>query len=239
MEPLLLRHDQPSKTLQVDKITFGKIQKNSNSPGQFCYINYENTRGAIHVQLPPTFIPYGISSWTNDDGSKSLSVEVPLRDAPNDPNLQLILDKFTEFDEKVLDVAQKNVAEWGLKQRTRDGIRAIYKGSLIKENKDGEKKFVAKINTRRDVTVYKGTLPDLEQVDKEYVTRGSTVRMIIEIGRVWFSAGSFGVVCNLTQMLVTHQKTGLKANAFIADPSDVAPPQHQNEEEDMGHMDDF
>lgn len=232
--PVLLADFEPKN------VTFGRVQKNTNSPGKFCYINYTSARGAMSLQTPVVRIPYGISTWENDDGSKSLSVEVPLKEAATDSSQGLIMTKFNELDEIVLAAAAKNATEWGLRpNQSKDAYRALYKGATIKENKDGDKKFVGKINSRRDVFVFDA---ERNMVDKEYVTKGSLVKMIIEIGRVWISAGNFGVVCTLTRLLVVERREEMKPDAFIEDPSDgpaVDSGVKVDIDEDMGPVQDF
>jgi hypothetical protein len=234
--PVLLSEFEPNN------ISFGRVQKNTNSPGKFCYINYGTARGALSLQTPVVRIPYGISTWDNDDGSKSLSVEVPLKEATTDAAQELILQKFNLLDDVVLSAAAKNAAEWGLRpNQSKDAYRALYKGATIKENKDGDKKFVGKINQRRDVFVFDN---ERNQVDKEYVTKGSLVKMIIEIGRVWISGGSFGVVCTLTRLLVVQRRQEMKPDAFIEDPSDKLPEdidvkQDFGDDVDIGPVQDF
>lgn len=233
--PLLLSDFDPSN------ITFGKVQKNTNSPGKFCYINYGTRQGALSLQTPVVRIPYGISTWDNDDGTKNLSVEVPLREANTDAAQKLILERFGQLDETVLAAAAKHASEWGLRpNQSKDAYRALYQGATIKENKDGNKKFVGKINQRRDVFVFDH---ERNRVDKEYVTKGSLVKMIVEIGRVWFSGGSFGVVCTLTRLLVIQRRQEMKEDAFIEDPSDQLPEDldvgHDAADEDMGPVQDF
>ena len=120
------------------------------------------------------------NSSTNEPEQQDRDWTVMIYMVADDPAHGELLDQQAnrELDEIILTAAAKNASDWGLRpNQSKDAYRALYKGVTIKENKDGDKKFVGKINQRRDVFVFD---EQRNMVDKEYVTKGSLVKMIVE-----------------------------------------------------------
>lgn len=201
-------------------INFDPVSKNKNG-GKMCYMSYGPSKKRIYVQTPANLAcPFGISKYEDvKTGEVSYSLDATFRDMDSDPKMKLFHDKMDELNERILTEAVKNSGEWFGKPMSKDVIQEFYR-NIIKLPKDPSKYApILKIkipmsNGQPNVDIFS---EDKEKVDIQYVTKGSTLRCIMELKAIWFINKNFGVTWQLVQAGVTTRPQKFEGWAFKDD----------------------
>ena len=198
-------------------IVFQPITKTAKG-SKIVYLNFPGGK-KIQVQTPVMSAPFGISSFTDAaTGVSSYSLDASFRGADNDPKIAGFLAKMKELDEVVIDAAVKNSADWFGKSMSKDVVANLTR-SIVKEPSDPKYASTIKFKIGNgfgpDSTFYDESH---NEVDKDYVTKGSTFRAIIELGSVWQVNRSFGVTWRLVQCaVVSRPDQGIQGFAMLED----------------------
>lgn len=199
-------------------INFDPITRNKKG-GKMCYMSYGPTKKRIFLQTPPNMAcPFGVGQYVADNGDISYSIDVAFRDLDTDPKMKLMYDKMAALNEVMLNQAVKNSAEWLGKAMSKDVVAEFYR-SLIKDPKDPKYSPTMKIkipmsNGQPTADIF---TEDKEKTNLDYVTKGSTVRCLVELKAVWFVNKTFGCTWQLVQAGVTTRPQKFSGWAFKED----------------------
>lgn len=207
------------------QINFDPITRNKKG-GKMCYMSYGPNKKRIFVQTPPNLAcPFGVSKYEDEkSGDISYSIDIAFRDMDTDPKMKVFYDKMAELNEVMLAQAVKNSTEWMGKTMSRDVIAEFYR-SLIKEPKDPKYSPTMKIkipmsNGAPSVDIF---TEDKEKTTIDYITKGTTLRCLLELKTVWFiNKTLFGCTWQLVQAGVTSRPQKFNGWAMLKDDGDGA-----------------
>ena len=215
------------KNFDLSKVQLTSNVKEYNSKkAKYTLIQYGNDSSALKIHFPTMVLPYGVSNWKNDDGSEDLSIEIPFSDPPTDTKHAMILEKFSGLEDLVLDAAEKYSAAWELRpspKKTKETYRGQFKGTLIKDKKNGDKKIVFKIVPAFGDVVVEDINKPGETFGLDYIARRSHVQLLADMSRVWLASNTFGVKLALTKVRIMKLGEDSNQAGFLDDPDDVAP----------------
>jgi hypothetical protein len=207
-------------------IQFSEIEKNKRG-GKMVYIHManENKRSKIILQTPPMAIPFGIQPYTESSTGQvlSYSLDVSFRGYDTDTKIQEFLEKMKFLDEIMITNATMRSQEYFGRDMGRDLVSEFYR-PLVKEPTSGNwpPTFRCKIPMRYDQ-------PDCQFFDEnkqpctiDGVTKGSTVKLLLELGSIWFLGNkSFGVTFKIMQCAVVNKPSRLVSYAFADEGGDL------------------
>jgi hypothetical protein len=206
-------------------INFDPITRNKRG-GKMCYMSYGPAKKRIFVQTPPLACPFGVGQYVDEkSGEISYSIDVAFRDLETDAKTKTFYDKMLGLNDVILTHAVKNSGEWLGKTMSRDVVAEFYR-SLIKDPKDPKYSPTMKIkiplvNSQPSVDIFS---EDKEKVALDYVTKGSTIRCILELKAIWFVNKNFGCTWQLVQAGVVSRPQKFVGWAFKDDDEDDASP---------------
>lgn len=181
----------------------------------------DGSQKRVVIQTPAMLAPYGLSNFTQGTDS-NWSLDVSFRNADADPKVADFLARMRKLDDTVLATAKTRCKEWNLKK---DYVDAFYKPRVEKKEnkKTGEvypPQMRTKVQSNRDsgqlnVSVYD---ENRKPVEPDYITKGATVKVIMELGNVWFMGGnSFGVSWRVVQVCVVARPGFNAGFGFLPD----------------------
>jgi hypothetical protein len=203
-------------------INFEPIARNKRG-GKVCYLSYGPSKQRIYLQTPPNVsCPFGVGIFEDEKtGDKSYSIDIAFRDLQTDPKMKKFYDKMLEINNVVLARAVERSTEWFGKTMSKDVVREFYR-PLVKDPKDQKYSPTMKIK----IPMANGVpVPDIysearEKVALDYITKGSTLRCLLELRTVWFVNKNFGVTWQLVQTGVTSRPQKFVGYAFKEDEED-------------------
>jgi hypothetical protein len=197
-------------------IVFSGVEKTKKG-GKIVYLGVgPEGKNRIVVQTPPMPMPFGITPYQESPGGEiqSYSVDVSFRTADADPRVRAFLDTIKALDDRLIDVATKNSAEWFGKKMPRDLVEEFYR-KLLKQNPQYPPILKAKVG------ISASGEPTALFFDEnraptgiEYLTKGCTIRMICELSSVWFVNKTFGATFRLVQAAVAEKPRRLDGYSF-------------------------
>ena len=229
MAPLLI------KDLVVSKLQFAEPRRSTKNNGcMFADIIYPGYASPLLIQTPVVTLPYGISNFEN---KRSVEIPIPKEPSEREDGVQIILDKFSELDEFLIDGATANAAAWNLKptpKKTKETYRGQAKASLIKEKKKNRVVVGQKVSTNIDkdeenkiwVEDATDTNPADGKLGLDYVTWGTKARLVFELSYVYLMSETYGIRLRLKKVQVVERgvaSTGGGDVTFAEDPEDAVP----------------
>lgn len=206
-------------------LQFSPVQKNKKG-GQVVNLGAAGADGGtkrVMIQTPEVAVPFGVSPYMDNNGEvQSYSIDLSFRGADVDPRMADFQARMRRLDEVLLDTAVQRSKEWFGKAQSKDVV-AEFLRKLVKDPRDPKYAPTMKVK----VPIINGAPASLfynenrEPVGIDYVTKGSTVKMILELSSVWFVNKTFGVTWKLMQAVVVTRAGGLDTYAFMADDDDA------------------
>merc|ERR1711934_597014 len=190
---------QRSEQFNPSNVMFTKMKKNKNG-GKTVYINAQDGKKKLYLQLPFMRSPFGMSAFTDEATNKtSYSLDLSF-DTDNEDAMQLS-SKLTELDEIILKTVTENSKEWLGKSYDINVIReALYK-PLVRQGKEGYANTLKlKIQTNQTGDfIPEAYSSDRELIQLDEIERGQKCMCIVEINQLWFIDNKFGVSVRLSQ----------------------------------------
>jgi hypothetical protein len=211
-----------AKTFEPASICFGPVEKNKMGGKFIPIVDKNGTKTKVILQFPAMNLPFGISAYRDrpENDPMSYSVDLSFRGYETNENTLLLFNKLTEFDRHLIDAAYENSVAWFGKQKSRELLEDTYR-KLTKVDPSGKyapmtKAKVSLRNGKPNVQVFD---TDKSNITVDDVPRGATVKVIAEIGSVWFigSGTSWGVTFQALQLLVTEKPNKMSDFAFVAE----------------------
>jgi hypothetical protein len=191
---------------------------------------------SLHLSIP-SMMTWGISDYTNEhgesDGKFSMSLVFPSADYAK-PSTNEFLEKFKEFEEKILDDAVKNSEAWFGEEMSREVAKHTFFPTLKYPKEKGTKKIdytrspsikvrVPCYNGKWNVEIYDTKNNMLFPCDNDnltpvdFVPKQSNVACIIQCGGLWFGGKGWGVTWRLVQTMVKpHQVASVFGKCHIS-----------------------
>lgn len=179
----------------------------------------QDAKRRIVMQTPAVAVPFGVSPYTDASGEiQSYSIDIAFRNSDTDPHIADFLGRMRHLDEVLLDTAVANSKDWFGKAMSKDVVKEFLR-KLVKDPTNPQYSPIMKIK----VPMVNGA-PISQFYDEgrrpasiDYVTKGSTVRMILELSSVWFVNKNFGVTWKLLQAGVESRPRQLDGYSFVSD----------------------
>ena len=179
------------------------------------------------IQTPVLNAPFGISEYTPDTGPTKYSLELSFKNHDTDDKIKTFMDKVTEIDTFLVEMAVKNSLEWFGKQMSREVVEELYR-PLMKPSKQPDKyapTMKLKIRTFRtdesklNVEAFS---KDKQPFNMDNFVPGITTKAIVEVSPLWFVNKQFGTTLTLLAALIEELPTSrLNAASFQDDDDDV------------------
>lgn len=206
-------------------IAFGAVDRNRNG-GKFVPLtNPDGTKRRITIQTPPLSMPFGVSAYREkpEGDIQSYSIDVSFRNTDTDPKIAEFLSKMREVDAHLLEASAALSKDWFGKVKSLDTLEDNYR-RLIKDHPENKYPPVMKIK----VPLTNGAPNALffdehrQPVPIDYLTKGCTVKLILEMDRVWFVNNTFGVTWRALQGAVVSRPNRMDTYSMIDDDDDAA-----------------
>lgn len=177
----------------------------------------------VYLQTPPMPLPFGVSPYVDASGqTQSYSLDASFRTADADSAVAGFMFKLRELDTLLLDTGVTRAKEFFGKNFDRGTVEAFYRTLVKQSNPDYPPVVKVKVPL-------KGGEPDAQFFDEhrnpvgiDYLTKGTTVRMIVEISSIWFVNKTYGVTLKLVQAQAVARPNRMEAFAFV-DTAAAAP----------------
>lgn len=217
-------------------LQFGPVEKNKmgGSTVSVWSLTSAGARDRVRIQTPPLALPFGVSTFEDKNTGKiDYSIDASFRGADANPKLADFLARVRKLDDVLLDAAVAKSKEWFGKTLSKDLVKAFLR-PLVKETDRRDANgnpYPPVLKTKvRTSTINPGEIltkfydkASRAEVGLDYVTKGSTVELIISLSNVWFVGKSqFGVSWKVEQVRVVSRPQ-LQGPLFIDDGEDDAP----------------
>lgn len=198
-------------------VTFGSLDKTKKG-GKIVYLGTgPEGKDPIRIQTPAMVMPFGVTPYQENPGGdiQSYSVDVSFRTADTDPKVADFRAKIEQLDEIMINTATANSEAWFGKKMNHELVSEFYR-KLI-NNKNPQYPPVLKVKVGVSVTGEPNAQfydENRNPVSIEYLSKGSTVKMICELSSIWFVNKTFGATFRLVQAAVTTKPRRLQGYAF-------------------------
>jgi hypothetical protein len=211
-------------------LQFGTLEKNKKG-GKMVNLfttGPDNAKKRVVIQTPTVAVPFGVTPYQEATTGEvqSYSLDISFRNADTDPRIADFLAKMRALDDVVLDAAVARSKEWFgkamSKELVQEFMRRIVKDSVNKQYPPVLKIKVPVVNGQPTSQFYD---ENRQPVDIDYITKGSTIKMILELSpSVWFVNKNFGVTWRLLQSAVITRPKRLDSYAFADDGTSTEVP---------------
>jgi hypothetical protein len=208
-------------------IKFSEVRKNARG-GKMVYLN--NTDGSkILLKLPPLKAPFGVSSFTEENGKVS-SYSLPL----SCDNAEVAV-KFAQLDDNICNFVKDHSEELLGKKLGLEVIREMYKSPFKPSTKEGYapllnlKVIMDPVTGDIKTEFYdsKGTDIPIEQLERE---KGQIMTTLIEVAQIWRTPAGFGVSVRVRQAKVAASNK-IPARALLDDDEQTIGDEEEPQEE--------
>lgn len=201
-------------------IRFGPPDRNRNGGKFVPLLGSDGVKKRYVVQTPVLSMPFGVSAFREKPEAdiQSYSIDVSFRNVDSDPRLAEFLAKMHELDACMLAASVENSKAWFGKQKSKDTLEDNYR-KLIKTNPENKYPPVMRIK----VPMQNGQVSCIffdenkQPVPIDYLTKGTTIKLIIEVDRVWFVNNTFGVTWRALQGAVISRPNRMEAYSMLDD----------------------
>ena len=215
----ILMHD----AFDPAKIRFGAIEKNNKK--KMVPISYEGVTGPqrrILVQTPPVTIPFGLTCNEDMGVIQSYTLNFSFKNHTTDPKMESFLDKMCRMETMLIDQGIEHSADWFGKKMGKELVNEFCK-RFVREPKDPKypptMRVKIPVSDGEPITEFYDENKNAVKID--YLTKGATVKMIIELTPVWFMGStSYGVAWRARQIRVMAKPGRLEGYSFVEDNED-------------------
>lgn len=209
----------------ASKLTFAPLEKNKKGGKMvslFPPIGEDGIKKRVVIQTPVVAVPFGVTPYQEATTGEiqSYSIDISFRGHETNPEIADFLARMRHLDDVLLDAAVANSKEWFGKTMSKDVVKEFIR-KLVKEPTNPQYAPVMKVKVPvvRGEPVSKFFDENKQPVPIDYITKGSTVKMILELSpSVWFVNKNFGVTWKLSQAKVESRPCNMDAYAFCDEP---------------------
>lgn len=206
-------------------VSFGPPDRNRNGGKFVPILNTDGSKRRITIQTPVLSMPFGVSAFREkpDAEVQSYSIDVSFRNLDTDPKLTDFLTKMRGLDVKMIESAVANSKSWFGKQKSKETLEDNYR-KLVKDHPEGKYPPVMKVK----VPIQNGQPSCVffdesrQPCDIDYLVKGTTIKLILEMDRVWFVNQSFGVSWRAVQGAVVSRPNRMDTYSMLDDGDDAA-----------------
>ncbi len=204
---------QRSEQFNPSNVMFTKMKKNKNG-GKTVYINAQDGKKKLYLQLPAMRCPFGVSAFT-DESTNRTSYSLDLSFDNDNEQASELAEKLKQLDERIIETVANNSKEWLGKDYSVEVIKeALYKPLVRVSKEDYPSTMKLKIMTKPNGDF----LPEAynssrELIPLDSIEKGQRCRCIVDFNQIWFIDNKFGVSVRLSQVLC-EQSTKLPSFAF-------------------------
>ena len=204
---------QVSEQFEPSSVVFTKMKKNKNG-GKTVYINAQDGKKKLYLQLPFMRSPFGMSAFT-DEATNKTSYSLDLSFDTDNEGAMALSNKLKELDEIIIKTVADNSKEWLGKAYDINVIReALYK-PLVRQGKDDypdtmKLKIMTKPSGDFLAEAYNSSR---ELISVDQIEKGQRCACIVDVNQIWFIDNKFGVSVRLSQVLC-QQSSKLPSFAF-------------------------
>ena len=198
---------------QASSLAFSSLEKNRQG-GKQVFVSREGFKNKIVLQTPAVHLPFGITPYqdANTGNVLSWSMDVSFKESPE------FLEAMRQVDTALVDVATARSADWFGKPMPREVVSEFTR-PLVRDPKNPQyaptmKIKVPCVNGNETTKFYDERR---QPVPMEYVTKGTTVRVIMELSPVWFLNKNLGVSWKALQVAVVSRPRVIEDYAFVGD----------------------
>ena len=204
-------------------LQFGPPDRNRNG-GKFVPLtNPDGSKRRITIQTPALSMPFGVSAFREkpDAEIQSYSIDVSFRNADTDPKLADFLARMHALDATMIEASVAHSKAWFGKQKSKDTLEDNYR-KLIKQHPEGKYPPVMKLK----VPIQNGQPGAMffdesrQPVGIDYLSKGTTIKLILEMDRVWFVNNTFGVTWRVLQGAVVSRPSRMDTYSMLDDGDD-------------------
>ena len=224
---------QVSEQFEPSSVVFTKMKKNKNG-GKTVYINAQDGKKKLYLQLPFMRSPFGMSAFT-DEATNKTSYSLDLSFDTDNEDAMALSTKLKELDEIIIKTVADNSKEWLGKAYDINVIReALYK-PLVRQGKDEypdtmKLKIMTKPSGDFLAEAYNSAR---ELISVDQIEKGQRCACIVDVNQIWFIDNKFGVSVRLSQVLCL-QSAKLPSFAFQGlDGDDTVEEEYVEEEEEV------
>jgi len=204
---------QVSEQFEPSSVVLSKMKKNKNG-GKTVYINAQDGKKKLYLQLPFMRSPYGLSAFT-DEATNKTSYSLDLSFDGDNEEAMVLSEKLKALDEIIIKTVAENSKEWLGKTYDINVIReALYK-PLVRQGKDNypdtiKLKILTKPTGEFLAEAYNSSR---ELINVDQIEKGQRCMCIVDVNQIWFIDNKFGVSVRLSQVLC-EQSSKLPSFAF-------------------------
>ena len=224
---------QVSEQFEPSSVVFTKMKKNKNG-GKTVYINAQDGKKKLYLQLPFMRSPFGMSAFT-DEATNKTSYSLDLSFDTDNEDAMALSTKLKELDEIIIKTVADNSKEWLGKAYDINVIReALYK-PLVRQGKDEypdtmKLKIMTKPSGDFLAEAYNSAR---ELISVDQIEKGQRCACIVDVNQIWFIDNKFGVSVRLSQVLC-QQSAKLPSFEFQGlDGDDTVEEEYIEEEEEV------
>lgn len=206
-------------------LCFGPPDRNRNGGKFVPIVTADGAKRRVTIQTPTLSMPFGVSAFREKPEAEvqSYSIDVSFRNVDSDPKLADFLDRMRQVDAKMIEASVANSKAWFGKQKSKDTLEDNYR-KLIKDHPEGKYPPVMKIK----IPIQNGQ-PSAMFFDEarqpcsiDHLVKGTTIKLILEMDRVWFVNNTFGVTWRALQGAVVSRPSRMDTYSMIDDEADDA-----------------
>lgn len=199
---------------------FGPPDRNRNGGKFVPLLGPDGAKKRYTIQTPALSMPFGVSAYREKPEAEvqSYSIDVSFRNLETDPRASEFLQKMVELDDKLLRASVENSKSWFGKQKSKDTLEDNYR-RLIKTHPENRYPPVMKVK----IPMINGQVSCMifdenkNPVSIDYLVKGTTVKLILEMDRVWFMNNTFGVTWRALQGAVVSRPARMDTYSIIDD----------------------
>ena len=209
-------------------IVFGGVEKNKKG-GKIVYLGLgAGGKERISIETPAMVMPFGVTPYQDSAGGEiqSYSLDASFRTADVDPRVADFQKRVESLDELLIQVATDNSAEWFGKKMNKELITEFYRPLINARNPNYPPVLKVKcsvdLNGQPSAQFFDES-PAHKPVSIEYLGKGCTTKMIVELSSLWFVNKTFGATFRLAQAAVVSKPRRIQGYAFASDAPADAP----------------
>lgn len=209
------------------QLKFSGLEKNKKG-GKVVFLGIPDAltgeRQRVTIQTPALALPFGVSPYQEATTGEiqSYSLDVSFRGHDTNPAMGDFMARMRALDEVLMSAAVTESKEWFGKKMSREIVAEFFR-KLVKDPSNPKYAPVMKVKVplangepaalffdeqRRPTTI-------------DYLVKGCTVKLLMEIDRVWFVNKNFGVTWRLLQAAVISRPERLDSYSFLDDDGDM------------------
>ena len=209
------------------EVKFSNLDK-TRKGGKIVYVSLGNDRRArVMMQTPNVSLPFGVTPYTEASTGEiqSYSIDLSFRGHDADPKMEEFLAKMRALDEILIKQGVDNSTAYFGKAMSRDLVIEFYR-KLVKDPNNPQyaptMKCKVPVVSGEPTTLFFDENRAPTTIDT--ISKGCTVRMILELSSVWFVNKNYGATWKVVQCLVTSRPKRMDTFAFVDDGEVPAPP---------------